>query len=86
MRKVIEAYVEEDFVVDFDIDNMYCVSLDWSPKTRPKYFKELDKAEAYAKKSLRSSIQKKTIVPGMYKTVTITKGNKEIEKFSQDNI
>lgn len=77
---------KEDFVVDYDLNDVYMVSLDWSPKTRPKSFKDYDKAEDYAIKSLKSSLSKKTIVPSQYKRVTIAKGNQIIKVLSAKDI
>ena len=77
---------KEDFVVDHNLSDVYMVSLDWSPKTRPKSFKDYDKAEDYAIRSLKSSLNKKTVVPSQYKRVTIAKGNQIIKVLSAKDL
>lgn len=71
----------EDFVVNApDFDNDYCVWVHNNPRVKPKYFKDLNKAEAYAKKKLKDLNKSKTckLIPG-YTKLVISQGNKIIK-------
>jgi ribosomal protein L17 len=83
--KIIEAFIneKEDFVVDFDLKNMYCVyQTPYSSKSKDKYFKTEDEAEKYAKKKLSSLRSAKgTNTPKSVKEVVVSKGDKIINKY-----
>lgn len=71
----------EDFVVNGpDFKNDYCVYVHNNPRVKPRYFKDLSKAEAYAKKKLKDLNKSKTnkLIPG-YTKLVIAQGDKIIK-------